>query len=68
MQVLADFIPTKHILLALRQAILNNATVGDIAPQLLIMTILTVILLPIGIIALIISLNKTLKKGSLLQF
>jgi len=68
MQFLAEFVPTKHILDALRQAVLNHATVKEISHQLILLSIMLIILLPAGVISMNFAIKKTLKNSTLLHF
>lgn len=61
-------LPTTHALYALRMTLMQEAGLGDIRYQLIILIIMAIITLPLGLLAVRIGFNRARKVGSLSQY
>jgi ABC-2 type transport system permease protein len=65
MKSVSEWVPMAHALSALRQSLLLNATVSDIAPHLGFLAVFTVLIWPIGVFAFTMALHRSQRDGSL---
>jgi ABC-2 type transport system permease protein len=68
MQRLAEFLPITYTLRLMRDAIIRGAPLGELAPDLLKLTLLTAILLPISLWFIAFALRRAKHDGSLTHY
>ncbi len=61
-------LPTTYALDALRLALIKNASTGTIAPQLAILGVISLVTLPLGLLAVRAGFNQSRRTGSLAQY
>ena len=60
--------PTTHALHALRLSLIQNATINDIGPQLMLLSIMTIVTVPLGFLIIRVGFNQARRVGSLAQY
>ena len=68
LKMISALLPTTYALDALRLALINNAKMSDILPQLLLLGMISLITLPLGFIVVRIGFNQARKSGSLAHY
>ena len=68
LQPLSRLVPTTHGLEAMRLSLLNEASLGDVAPQLLVLALFAVALLPAGLLAFRFAVRRAKLDGSLSHY
>jgi ABC-2 type transport system permease protein len=61
-------LPTTHALHALRLALMQNASLDEIAPQLLLLLLITLVTVPLGLIVVRLGFNRARKAGTLAHY
>jgi len=68
LQIISMVLPTTYALDALRMALIKNAAMSEIMPQLILLFIITLITVPLGFIIFRWGFNQARKVGSLAQY
>lgn len=68
LQAVSAILPTTHALHALRMTLLQNAGISEIMPQIFLLSIMTLITIPLGFIIVRIGFNQARRVGSLVQY
>jgi len=68
LQAVSAILPTTHALHALRMTLLQNASISDIMPQIVMLLLMTLITIPLGFVIIRIGFNQARKVGSLAQY
>jgi len=68
LQKIAAFIPITYVLRLMRDACIRGASFSDLAPDLILLTLLCVVLLPLSWIAFSFALRKARREGSLSHY
>ncbi len=68
LQSFSPFVPMTHGLEAMRQSLLMGASIGDIAPQLLALTLFAAVLLPTSLFAFRFAVHRAKMAGSLSHY
>jgi ABC-2 type transport system permease protein len=67
-QGIADYVPLRWSLRVVRGALLQGATVADLRQELGVLAALTVVLLPLGLLASRVAIRRAKKEGTLIQY
>lgn len=68
LQHVSAVLPTTYALQALRLSLMNDAPMSQVAPQLTLLAVFTLITLPIGLVAVRLGFTHARKTGSLVQY
>jgi len=68
LQAISMVLPTTYALDALRMALIKNASMSEIMPQLTLLLVITLITIPLGFIIFRMGFNQARKVGSLAQY
>lgn len=68
LQVVSAMLPTTHALQALRLTLIQKAGLPEIMPQVILLSLMTVITIPLGFAVLRIGFGKARREGSLAQY
>jgi ABC-type multidrug transport system permease subunit len=67
-QIVAQFLPFTHALEGLRQAVLNGKGLGELSPQVGILSVFAVVLLPLSLAFFAWTVRQAKRLGTLSQF
>jgi ABC-2 type transport system permease protein len=65
MKAVAEWIPMTHALVALRQSLLKGASIVEIGPELVFLSVFTILVWPLGVLAFQWALRRSQSDGSL---
>jgi ABC-2 type transport system permease protein len=68
LQIAAQFLPFTHALEGLRQAVLNGKGLGDLSPQVVILSLFAAVLLPLSLAFFALTVRQAQRLGTLSQF
>lgn len=68
LQKVSYLLPTTHALHALRMSLINQAPLADIMPEIKMLTIMSLITVPLGLLIVRLGFNQARKVGSLAQY
>ncbi len=68
LQIVSAILPTTHALHALRMSLIQNASISAVWPEIQILFVMSLITVPLGLIAVRLGFNRSRRVGSLAQY